>query len=160
MKHLISVPGAMLLAALASLPVFAGSAADEVHVMDPYVRAVPPMMENSAMFVTLHNMGKTDRALVSASSDAAKVVELHTHTMDGGVMRMRQVEKIDITAGDTTVLEPGGLHVMLLGLTRPLKTGESVQVDLRFDDGSNTLVEAPIKDVAAMHKGGGHAGHH
>ncbi len=148
--------GALLLALLFSIPALAAPAADEILIANPYVRAVPPMMQNSALFVTLKNTGSTDRALVSASSRAAQVVELHTHVQDGGVMRMREVERIDIAAGQATVLEPGGLHVMLIGLKRPLEVGTTVQVDLTFDDGSRKSVVAPVKSVMGMH--GGHMG--
>lgn len=152
--------GGLLLAALLTLPALAGNAADEILVANPYVRAVPPMMQNSAMFVTLTNTGSSDRALVSAASQTAEVVELHTHVNDGGVMRMRKVERIDLKAGQATVLEPGGLHVMLLGLKRPLAAGSTVQVDLTFDDGSTKAVVAPVKQVGGMHGGHGqHGGH-
>jgi copper(I)-binding protein len=148
----------LLLAALATLPAYAGSAADEVVLSDPYVRAVPPMMQNSAMFATLRNTGSSDRALVGAASEASEVVELHTHIHDGGIMRMRKVERIDLKAGEATVLEPGGLHVMLLGLKRQLDPGTTVQLDLRFDDGSSMSVEVPVRKVDTM-QGGGHEGH-
>jgi hypothetical protein len=135
------------------LPAIAAPAADEILIANPYVRAVPAMMENSALFVTLKNTGSSDRAVVSASSRAAKVVELHTHVKDGEVMRMRQIDKIDLKAGQATVLEPGGLHVMLLGLKRPLSVGTTVQVELSFDDGSTKTVVAPVKQVRGMHAG-------
>ena len=149
--------GMALLAMMFAIPVSAIPAADEILVANPYARAVPPMMENSAMFLTLKNTGASDRALVSASSRAAEVVELHTHVKDGDVMRMRQIDKIEIKTGQSAVLEPGGLHVMLIGLKRPLMPGSTVQVDLHFDDGSSKAVVAPIKSIAGMHAGSGHA---
>lgn len=136
-----------------NLTAIAAPAADEILVANPYVRAVPAMMENSALFVTLKNTGSTDRAVISASSRAAKVVELHTHVNDGGVMRMRQIERIGLKAGEATVLEPGGLHVMLLGLKRPLSIGTTVQVELTFDDDSTKTIVAPVRKVRGMHAG-------
>lgn len=159
MNKLNAMGGILMLAISSALPVFADPAADEVLVANPYARAVPPVIENSAMFMNLKNTGTTDHAIVSASSEAAKVVELHTHVNDGGVMRMRKVDQIDIKAGDSTVLEPGGLHVMLLGLTRPLAAGTTVQVSLVFSDGSNKVVVAPVKAVASMHHGADHGMH-
>jgi len=156
MKRLYAFGSSLMLAIASSTPVLAGSAADEVLVTNPYVRAVPAVMQNSAAFMTLKNTGTNDHAVVSAVSDAAKVVELHTHVQDGEVMRMRQVDQISIQAGDTTVLEPGGLHVMLLGLTSPLGIGSNVEVNLTFSDGSTKSVVAPIKAVGGMHHGGGH----
>lgn len=142
--------GALVLALTAVLPAVAGNAADDVVIGSPYVRAVPAVMQNSAMFVTLKNVGTVDHAVIAAASDAAEHVELHTHVMDGEVMRMRQVEKIGVRAGQTTVLEPGGLHVMLLGLKQPLQAGTTVRVDLTFDDGSTETVDAPVRDVQVV----------
>jgi hypothetical protein len=156
MKKLRTFGSSLLLAIFFAMPVLAGSAADEVLVANPYVRAVPAVMENSAAFMTLKNTGTTEHAVVSAASRAAEVVELHTHVKDGEVMRMRQIDKINIQAGDATILEPGGLHVMLLGLKRPLSVGSTVQVDLTFNDGSTKSVVAPVKAVGGMHHGGGH----
>ncbi len=152
--------GSLLLAVLCTMPAFAGTAADEVLVETPYARAVPAVSKNSAVFMTLKNAGAADHAVVSASSEAAKVVELHTHTNDDGVMRMRKIDQISVAAGGSTVLEPGGLHVMLLGLTRTLSAGETVEVALAFGDGSTKTIVAPVKSVTGMHHGGGHAKHH
>lgn len=143
-----------LMLLLATPLALADSAADEILIASPYVRAVPALSENSAMFVTLKNTGASNRALVSAASRAAKVVELHTHIDDGGIMRMRPIEKIDLKAKQSTILKPGGLHIMLIGLRRPLEVGTTVQIDLEFDDGSTKPVVAPIKSVMAMHRHG------
>jgi copper(I)-binding protein len=133
----------------------AETAADETQVDEPYARAVPAVMDNSAMFMTLRNTGSREHALVRAGSDAAKVVELHTHINDNGVMRMRPVPKIDIGAGGATVLKPGGLHVMLIGLQRPLEVGDTVNVDLEFEDGSRKAVVAEVRPVRRMQQHGG-----
>ena len=90
--------------------VVAGEAAQQVAVSDAYARAVPPGQSNSASFMTLVNNSGADHALVAAKSSVSKVTELHTHTMVEGMMQMRQVEKIDLPAGKTVTLEPGGLH--------------------------------------------------
>ena len=102
-------------------------------VNDPYVRAVPPGQPNSAAFMGLVNGTGAPRALVGGRSDVAEVVELHTHTMEDGMMKMRRVERIDLPAGETVTLDPGGLHVMLIGLKRGLKPGD--QIDLTLDSG-------------------------
>lgn len=125
----------------------AQSAADGVSVADAYVRAVPPGQPNSASFMTVKNTGSADHALVGGSSPAAEVVELHTHTMEDGMMRMRQVEKIDLPAGESVSLKPGGLHVMLIGLKQKLMPGEDVSLTLQFEDGSEVTVDAPIRKL-------------
>ena len=131
-------------------------AADPIQVDQPYARAVPPGQPNSAVFMTLTNQADADRALVSASSDVAEVVELHTHTMDNGMMRMRRIDQIDLPAGEAVVLEPGGLHVMLIGLKRQLVPGEQVTLELRYDDGSSEQLSAPVKAIQPMGRMHGH----
>lgn len=119
-------------------------AVDDVAVEGAYVRAVPPGQSNSAAFMKISNQGAAAHALVGGSTPAAKALELHTHTMEGGMMRMRQVEKIDLPAGDTVSLQPGGLHLMLIGLQQKLVPMESVPITLRFEDGSEKTLEVPI----------------
>lgn len=129
----------------------AAETAPAISIQDAYVRAVPPGQANSAAFMVITNEGEQDRALVAAASDVAEAVELHTHTMDDGVMRMRQVERIALPAGETVTLEPGGLHVMLIGLTKDLKPGDSVALTLSFDDGSEQSLTLPVKKIMAGH---------
>jgi periplasmic copper chaperone A len=132
-----------------TLTLFLSSAAgaDSISVIDPYVRAMPPGQKVTGAFMTLQNNGDSDRALVRAESDAAQSVELHEHLHNEGMMQMREVEKIDIAKGATTELKPGGLHVMLIGLTRPLQVDDLVTLKLVFDDGSEQSVEAPVKKI-------------
>jgi hypothetical protein len=137
--------GAALLVGLG--PAQAQSAADQVEVQDAYVRAVPPGQPNSASFMGLHNGDSRDHALVGAASPAAKVVELHTHTMVDGMMQMRPVDKIELPAGATTSLKPGGFHVMLIGLQQPLVPDQTVPLTLNFEDGSQTQVSAPVRKL-------------
>ena len=116
----------LLLLLTLALSVFASN----IKVEDAYARATPPNLPNSAAFLTINNTGSSDIALVSAKSAIAKTVELHTHDMKNGMMKMYQVPKIDIKANSSTVLKPGGFHVMLIGLTqKPIKRG----TDNRFD---------------------------
>jgi copper(I)-binding protein len=95
----------------------------------------------------VNNNGASDHALVGGSSPAAEVVELHTHTMEDGMMRMRQVEKIDLPAGESVSLQPGGLHVMLIGLKQNLVPDESIPLTLRFEDGSEVTLQAPVRKL-------------
>ncbi len=128
----------------------AALAGSDIMVSDPYVRAVPPGQPNSGAFMTLMNNGGEARSLVEARSPAAKVVELHTHTMEDGVMKMRRIDKIDVPAQGSTVLEPGGLHVMLIGLTQDLNVGDKVSFTLVFANGEEQQVEAPVRKIEMM----------
>jgi copper(I)-binding protein len=118
-----------------------------VQVQHPYARAVPPGQPNSAAFMTLHNHGDAANAVVSASSPAANVVELHTHIMADGMMKMRRVEQIEIPANGMTELKPGGLHIMLIGLKEQLKPGMKVALTLKFADDTETTIEAPVQEI-------------
>lgn len=126
---------------------WAQSAADSVKVDDPYVRAVPPGQPNSASFMTLQNSSGSDHALVGAESPVAKVVELHTHIEMDGMLSMRPVERIELPAGESVELRPGGLHVMLLGLQQKLNPGDKVPVRLLFEDGSGLDLSAEVRKL-------------
>ena len=139
---------ASLLALIPAATWAAGGSA--VTVSDAYARAVPPGQPNSAVFMTLTNPSNQARALVAATSPAAQTVELHTHTNDNGVMRMRRIERIEVPAGGNVQLAPGGLHVMLIGLTGNLAPGDEVALDLSFDDGTQTQVQAPVRTIEPM----------
>jgi len=139
---------------IASLSVNAAEiAADVVDVVDPYIREVPPVSQTSAAFMTLRNTGTEAHAVVSARSPAAQVAELHTHIMgDDGLLRMRQVEKVDVRAGGEAVFQPGGLHVMLINLNGPLTAGNDVDLTLVYDDGSEETLTTPVKPVGESMK--------
>lgn len=156
MKKSLIFAGAMLASVLAH-----AGAADQVTARDPFVRLMPNGAPTSAAFMVLQNAGPADVSLVKAESPVARVVELHTHINDNGVMRMRAVPAIEIKAKGETALKPGGLHIMLIDLKQPLKEGGSVAVTLGFADGSSKVVEAPVvrAGMPAMEQGG-HRHHH
>ncbi|KAA3621774.1 MAG: copper chaperone PCu(A)C [Proteobacteria bacterium] len=146
--------------ASAALPVFAGGAADDIATSEVRVRAVPEGQKNSAAFMVLANGSTVDHAVVSAQSPAADVVELHTHVNDNGMMKMRRIERIDIPANGQTVLEPGGLHVMLLGLTTSLADGDEIPVTLVLEDNSLLELTAPVKKLQMMMQAHQHNNQH
>jgi copper(I)-binding protein len=147
--HALLTLGLALVLSL-GLPTLALAETIEVH--DAYVRAVPPGQPNSAAFMSITNKGSEDRALLAAQSNAAEVVELHTHLMEDGMMQMRRVDQIDLPAGETVLLQPGGLHVMLIGLTEALAPGDMVELTLGFDQGGEQALSLPVKriDPSAM----------
>lgn len=118
--------------------------ADQVSVENPYVRLAPPNAPTTGAFMVIRNNGDKDIKLLKAENPASRVTELHTHLHEGGVMKMRPVAAIDIKARGAAVLQPGGLHVMLIDLKAPLKEGDVVPITLGFDDGSSKTVEARV----------------
>jgi copper(I)-binding protein len=133
----------IMLALLSVSTLFASS----IEIKDAYVRATPPGLPNSAAFMTVINGTSKDMAIVKASSSIAKAVELHTHDMSNGVMRMYQVPKISIPKNSETIFQPGGFHVMFIGLIHPLQVGETVTFTFEFENGETKNVTAPIKSV-------------
>lgn len=133
---------------------YAGTAlAADVEINAAFARATAPGQPNSAVFMQLRNRGDAS-ALIAADSPAAKVVELHTHIQDQGVMRMRRIERIELPAHEDVSLAPGGLHIMLIGLEQPLQAGSQIELTLEFADGSRQALAVPVKQV--MPAGMGH----
>ncbi len=146
----------LLLAALAAAPAAAQAqgqrpaASQSPQVQQPWARASAGNAANGAAYMTISNPAHDADRLVSAASPAARTVELHTHLMDNGVMRMRQVQAIEVNHGEPAVLRPGGLHVMLIGLNAPLREGTSFPLTLRFERGGETTVQVRVLGPAAM----------
>lgn len=133
--------------------IMAAPAFAEIRIDDAYARAATPNAKSGAAFMLIHNDGEADR-LVSARSDAAARVELHTHLEDNGVMRMVHVEEgFDLPADGMIALERGGKHVMLMGLTAPMLQGESVTLTLVFEKAGEIVVDVPV-DLERQDRGG------
>ena len=127
-----------------------------VMVHDAYVRATPPGQPNAAAYLVLRNNAMHDIRLVSVNSDVAEVAEPHSHAMDAGMMKMRRGGHIDVPAGGETVLQPGGLHIMLMGLVKQLKPGEYVSLEFHFDNGQKQSMRVPVKMIAGVSMTSGH----
>jgi len=119
----------------------------DIEIKDAYVRATPPGLVNSAAFMKVENNTSKDISIVKATSNLAKAVELHTHDMKDGVMKMYQVPKIDVPKNGQVELKPGGYHVMLIGLHNPLEKGKTASFSLEFSNGETKTITAPIKSV-------------
>lgn len=126
---------ALVISLLSTTSVFAG-VADQISVVEPYVRLAPPNAPATGAFMVIRNAADKDVRLVKAENAASKVTELHTHLNEGGVMKMRPVPSIEIKAKGEAVLKPGGLHIMLIDLKAAMKEGDVVPMALTFDDGS------------------------
>lgn len=143
--------GVALFAAAAVTPLLAQSVTAGKLVIDhPWSRQTAPGQKVGGGFLTITNKGKADDRLISASSSVAGEVQLHTMSMDGGVMRMRQLKDgISIPAGKSVALKPGGLHIMFIGLKRPFALGETIPVILRFQRQGAVTVRFKVEPVGA-----------
>ena len=106
-----------------------------LRVSNPFARATPPGAKVAGAFMSIANQGNEADRLVAASSPVAGVVEIHEMAMDGGLMKMRAVKGIDLKPGATVDLQPGGYHVMLEELKRPLQQGDQIPADACFRKG-------------------------
>jgi periplasmic copper chaperone A len=135
------------LAAAAGIALAAPAAAQEIKVENAWVRAPVAGQKIAAAYLELTSTTKA--ALIAVESPLAARVEMHNMTMDGGVMRMRAVERIDLPAGKTVKLAPGGLHLMLIAIRRPVKEGERVPLTLAVSEGEKgkrqITVEADVR---------------
>ncbi|WP_292728840.1 copper chaperone PCu(A)C [Microbacterium sp. UBA837] len=120
--------------------------AESVTITDAWVKAADSSM--SAAFGVLENSADSDATIVSVSSDASSMMELHEVVDDGsGSMVMQEKDGgFVIPAGGSLTLEPGGYHFMLMDLTAPLVAGEDATFTVTFDDGSTMAFVAPVKD--------------
>ena len=141
----------MIAFAMVALPAWA-----QVSVDRPWSRATPPGAKVGAGFMQLRNAGAADR-VVGASSPVAGRVEMHITVRDGDVMKMREVTSFEVPAGGSVVLKPGGAHLMLLDLKRPLKKGEKVPLRLKLEKGGELKMELSVEEMGARqpaHRGG------
>ena len=120
----------------------------QLEVTNAWARATPGRSEVGAAYVTIQS--PTADRLVAASSPVAKTAELHSMTMSGTVMQMRPVAAIDIPAGQPVTLAPAGLHIMLEGLKKPLRAGQSFPLSLTFEKAGTRTVQVAVQQVGAM----------
>lgn len=134
----------------AALGLVAAPSAAQVEVKSAWSRATVPGQKTSSAYMQLKSAQAA--SLVGAQSPAAAIVELHEMRMDGNVMTMRRVRKLDLPAGKMVELKPGGIHLMLIDLKQPLRKGDSVPLTLKIEgrDKKVTTVEvrAEVRDKA------------
>ena len=149
---------AILTLGLAQISASAARAADydvgSIHISQPWARATPKGAASAAAYMTVTNNGKTLDRVNCVSSDASAECQIHSMTMDNGVMVMRPVEGgLEIKPGETVTLKPGGLHVMLVNLKHPLEQGSTVKATLKFDAAGSVDVDYPIAAIGAAAPG-------
>lgn len=122
-----------------------------LHIDHPFARATPPGATAGGAFLTIKNQGTTSDKLVSARTPAAGTVQIHSMSMDGGVMRMREIGALDVAAGTTVALQPGGYHLMLLDLKQPLVAGSKLPMTLTFEHAGSIKVDVEVEAMGAAH---------
>jgi periplasmic copper chaperone A len=121
----------------------------DITVVSIWARATPPGAKSGAVYMTLRNRGAADDKLIGATTPVAAKAGLHTEIMDNSVMKMRPLESVDIAPGGSASLKPGGSHIMLMGLKRPLKQGDHIPLTLRFAHAPPLTVQVEVAKIGA-----------
>src|SRR3989442_13235638 len=127
-RNAIRIAGC-LVRALVGTMTSGGVAAGNIQVTQAWSRPTPPGTEVGVAYFVINNQGRNDR-LVGASSPVAKSAGLHISRMEGGIMKMRPLDAVEVRSGGPTSFEPSGRHVMLTGLKRPRNADEGVPLGL------------------------------
>jgi len=131
-------------------------AAAPLRIEAPWLRETPPAAKTGAGYALILNDGRREDRLLGGASAVADHVEVHSMTMDGGIMRMRPVSGgLAIAVGGSVTLRPGGYHLMLMGLKRPLRRGETVEIRLRFARAGDVPVRFRVEPIDFQPAGGG-----
>lgn len=157
MRHiLIELTAAVALTVGAIIASISGASANEVMVIDAYARAsATPVARSGAAYLSIVNQGSETDRLLAISTPSAASAQLHRTEQADGVARMAEADSIDLPPGTTLSMDPGGLHVMLMGLKAPLKEGSTLELVLTFEKAGEARVVVPVKGVAAGQASGG-----
>ena len=134
----------ILLWLIVSLFALSAHADDRLSIDNPHSFPLLRSGGAGAIYLTIHNHSDTPLTLISASTPVAQRVELHTHTMEGGVMQMGRIDSVTIDPASAQAFEAGGLHLMVFGITQSLKAGEHFPLTLTFDDGTAHEVDVQV----------------
>jgi len=115
-----------------------------IFVSNAWVQAMPPSQTTTAAYMTITNNSNKETVLISASSEIAGATEIHQMSDMNGMMHMAMSPNVHIPALGKVTLQPGGFHIMLIDLKKPLNKGDIVPITLRFQDGGSTIVNAQV----------------
>lgn len=126
-------------------------AAPDIQLGDAWARATTAGKSATTAYLTIANRGAADDALVGVTS-ASGTAQVHSTSMEGGIMRMRALERLPIPSGEAVNLAPGGTHVMLTGLKAPLAAGDRLELTLRFEKSGKRTVAASVQPSSGAGK--------
>lgn len=140
--------------ALSQIAAVGAQAADydvgAIHISKPWARATPKGASNGAGYLTVTSAATAPDRMTCTGSDAAASCQIHSMTMDNGVMKMRPVEGgLEIKPSESVTFKPGGFHIMLVDLKHPLEAGKTVEVTLQFEKAGTVKVELPVLAIGA-----------
>lgn len=146
---------ALVLALTAGSALAADYRVEDLYIDSPHARPTIANQPTSAAYLTIENRGTGADKLIAASSPIAKSVEIHTMSMEGNVMKMREVPNIALPPAAKITMQPGnGYHLMLFGLRQPLKAGETFPMTLTFEKAGKTDVTVTVGNMGMAKEGG------
>jgi copper(I)-binding protein len=122
-------------------------ASSEIEIQNPIIRLMPPGMNVTAMFLKITNHTEKDLKVVKVTGDFAGAFEFHNMEMIDGKMKMRSVESIVLKKNSSTELKPGGFHIMIFNLKKPLKEGELHKIKLTLDNKTEVELKAKVEKI-------------
>ena len=138
-----SLGAAALLGWLSAASPAVGSGA--LSLEGAWARASIGSSKVSAVYLVVTNRGEAADRLVGAETERAGRATIHRSVVEDGVMKMRQVDAVEVPPGESVRLEPGGLHLMLTGIASPLETGRSIPVTLFFERAGKLVLSVPVR---------------
>ncbi|MDF2446397.1 MAG: hypothetical protein K0S46_1633 [Moraxellaceae bacterium] len=155
LKPLASLP-LLFAGLLLAVPVVHADKPANVLVEAAWISEAPPTARNNAAYVRLKNGARQD-TLIGVSTPVAAVAELHELRQEGGVTRMQQLKAVELAPGQELEFAPGGRHIMLIDMRRPLKAGERVPLTLKFRRAGTVTVQAEVRPLPVEED---HSHHH
>jgi copper(I)-binding protein len=159
MNSIARVQSSRVLVAILSLAAAQGLAAaahaadynvGSIEITEPWARATPKGASSAAAYLTITNSGTAPDRVSCTSSDVSGQCQIHTMTMDNGVMKMRPVEGgLEIKPGETVTLKPGGYHLMLVDIKHPLEAGKVATATLQLEKAGTIKVDFPVVPIGA-----------
>ena len=142
---------AILVVVVALAPLLSGCAAPGPEGMDVREAWARPATQggNGAVYFTIENQSSESEEMIGVTSDIAEAEEIHESRMNGDVMEMHHLESVPLEPGAEVKFEPGGLHVMLIGLKQDLQAGDEIEITLHFKKHPDLPVSVPIQDTSA-----------
>ena len=146
-RHLLSLVAALALTGTAYAHDYKVA---ELQIGHPWARPTVPGQPSGGAYLSIENKGKAGDKLIAVASPIAKSAEIHTMSMEGNVMKMREVGSIDIKPTEKIAMQPGnGYHIMLIGLSQPLKVGDKIPLTLTFEKAGKLEVSIYVEDKSA-----------
>jgi copper(I)-binding protein len=145
----LAAPASSAAAPARTAPPAASAAEERVQVENAWIPQPPPGAEVGAAYFTLHNTGRAPAVLVGVDCPLAAAAMLHESSVVAGESRMRPVDRLTIQPGQRVTLKPGGLHVMLHGVSSALEVGQQVPLVLHFADGKAIRISAKVRPLGS-----------